>query len=110
MSKIIKSTDGKFYRVHKFEELTAEEVSQEIAERQEELKQLESVAPSNETAAPAEPEQPADQLATDPAPADTPAQPAEQPANDQATATDSAPADQPANGGEQPANSDLTLQ
>jgi hypothetical protein len=59
MSKVIKSIDGTYYRVHDYEELTEAEVSVEVAALQQELAELESIAPANEAAAasdaPAEP-------------------------------------------------------
>lgn len=98
MSKIIKSTDGKYY-TGEFEEVTSEEVSNIIAQKQAQLSELEAIAPGTESspapAAPASdptPEQPSTPAAPDtPAPAATNT-PADQPAAPQAT-DESSPSD-----------------
>ena len=85
MQKIIKSHDGKYYK-GEFEEISAEVVTSMIAHQQQELSDLEAIAPKNEaTGETLQPQAPApvDQVAAQPeqavpAPTD-PAQPAPQP-------------------------------
>ena len=109
--KLIRSVNGKVYKVHEYEELTSEqitEVQQEIGEKiaclQAEMAVL-SPAPTDTTPAPSAPAAPTDQSqATDGQPAgDQPAQEQPAPAPEQTPA----PAEQVVNQ-EQPAPADPT--
>jgi hypothetical protein len=78
MVRIVKSSDGKYYR-GEFEEVAPEEVTQLVTEKQQQLSELEAIAPGADVpSGPSEPavENPATPDAT-PADASAPAQPAD---------------------------------
>lgn len=86
MSKIIKSVDGKFYRIHDHEEISLEEAKSELAHAQNEVAELESFLSEGDAPQPAEPT-PTDTPVDSPAP-----QPAaEPPVVDPAPAPEAAP-------------------
>ena len=95
MSKIVKTTDGAFYRVEDEQQLTADDVQAKLNECQAEANALQALLAPPE---PAQPEAPADAPTQPAAPADAPVDSSAQPAAPEAPTADpgAAPAEQAA--------------